>query len=238
MPHCVLCNQTVAAWVPHPQIEHRSEFSIIMQVVGSDLAVYQCPNCASNDRERHLWLFLGAAGIVKALGAMRILHLAPERPLEPLIAAFNPVEYVRGDLHPSRPGHQRIDVESLPFEDSRFDLILCNHILEHVSDPARALRELHRCLRSGGTLVAQTPYSPLLRGTLEITQTPTPEFARLFFGQDDHVRLFGADIGTYFQQAGFTTDAAIPNEAVLPGVSAAEGGFNAREPFFAFSKQG
>jgi SAM-dependent methyltransferase len=236
MPHCVLCNQTVSGWVPHPHIEHRSEFSKIMRVVGSDLSVYQCPNCGSNDRERHLWLFLGAAGIPKMLGAMRILHLAPERPLEALIAARNPVDYVRGDLNPTRPDHQRIDVESLPFEDNRFDLILCNHILEHVFDPMRALRELHRCLKPGATLVAQTPYSPLLRRTMEITETPAPEFARLFFGQDDHVRLFGADIGTYFQQAGFATGEPIPNDAVLPGVSATERGFNPREPFFAFSK--
>jgi len=237
MPHCVLCNQTVPAWVPHPQSEHRSEFSKIMRVVGSDLSVYQCPNCGSNDRERHLCLFLNAAGVLKLLGAMRILHLAPERPLEPLIAACRPVDYVRGDLNPTRPDHQRIDVESLPFEDNRFDLILCNHILEHVSDPARALREMHRCLKPGGTLVAQTPYSPLLRRTMEITENPTPEFAKLFFGQDDHVRLFGADIGTYFQQAGFATGEPIPNDVVLPGISAAEGGFNPREPFFAFSKK-
>ena len=181
MPYCVICDQTVSGWVPHPLIEHRSEFMKILRTVGSDLSVYQCPNCGCNDRDRHLWLFLGAAGIPNALGTMRILHLAPELLLEPLIAARSPVEYVRGDLNPSRPGHQRIDTEALPFEDNRFDLILCNHVLEHVSDPMRALRELHRCLRPGGTLVAQTPYSPMLRRTLEITEKPTPEFARLFF---------------------------------------------------------
>jgi len=236
MPRCAVCSQTVPAWKPHPHIEHRSEFAKLMRVVGSDLNVYQCPACGCNDRERHLWLFLNAAGVAEALPRMRVLHLAPEPYVERLIAGLKPLEYVRGDLRPTRTEHMRIDVEQLPFEAARFHLIICNHVLEHVGDPLRALREMHRCLAPGGTLVAQTPFSPLLRRTMEITEAPTPDFARLFFGQEDHVRLFGADIGDYFREAGFSGGDPIPNGAALGQIDAGEYGFNAREPFFAFSR--
>lgn len=236
MPRCVICNQSVEHWQPHPLIEHRSEVSRILRVVGSDLRVYGCPACGCNDRDRHLWLFLNAAGVLGALSSMRVLHIAPERVPEQLILAASPAEYVRGDLHPTRPDHVQLNVEGLPFEDGRFDLVLCNHVLEHVNDPALAVREMRRCLRPGGTLVAQTPYSPLLRRTLEINEPASPDFARLFFGQEDHVRLFGADIVDVFRQAGFDPGLPIPSEAVLPGFDPGEFGFNAREPFFAFTR--
>ena len=236
MPRCVICNQNVAAWTPHPHIEHRSEFTKLMRVVGSDLSLYQCPACGCNDRDRHLWLFLDAGGLLQSMPGRRVLHLAPELHIEQLVTRLGPAEYVRGDLHPTRAGIVRADIENLPFEAGSFDLAICNHVLEHVGDPLRALRELHRCLAPGGTLVAQTPYSPLLRRSFEIVEKPTPDFARLFFGQDDHVRLFGADIGDYFRQAGFAGGDPIPSEAALGTLDPAEFGFNAREPFFAFSR--
>lgn len=236
MPRCIICKQSVDSWTPHPHIEHRSEFTKLMRVVGSDLTVYQCPVCGCNDRDRHLWLFFEAAGLLKAIPGKRVLHLAPEAHLEQLIAQLGPSNYVRGDLHPSRTGIERIDVENLQFAQASFDFAICNHVLEHVADPLRALQELHRCLAPGGTLVAQTPYSTLLRRTMEIVEPPTADFARLFFGQDDHVRLFGADIGEYFRLAGFSGDGPIASDQVLRKLDAAEYGFNAREPFFQFAR--
>lgn len=234
--HCAVCGQSVPGWLPHPHLGQRSPFMKLMQAVGSDLQHYQCPACGCNDRDRHLWLYFQALGVPAQLAGARVLHLAPERRLEPLIEACRPAQYVRGDLHPTRPDIRRVDAESMPFQDAAFDLLIANHLLEHVADPRRALAEFARCLRPGGLLVAQTPYSPLLRATFELKVPPGPDFATMFYGQRDHVRLFAEDIVGLFQAAGFEGE-LLPHEVLLPEVSAAGAGVNPREPLFMFTRR-
>jgi len=233
--HCCICNRDVEAWLPHPHLGRRSEFMKVLGTVGSDLSVYQCPSCHSTDRDRHLWLYLLASGLPQRMASMRILHIAPEQHLETLIGRTGPREYVRGDLHPLRPGHLTLDVEALAFGDASFDLILCNHVLEHVASPERALAEFHRCLGPGGVLVAQTPYAPSLMHTLELTRPVSAEFAKLFYGQEDHVRLFGADIADRVRAAGFSGTLRSHAE-VLGELDAQALGCNVREPFFCFTR--
>ncbi len=235
MPECSICGTAVAHWSPHPQTAMRSEFMKLLDPVGSDLSVYQCPNCGCTDRDRHLWHYMRAIGLLQRLSSTQILHIAPEVHLEALIEALHPMAYVRGDLHPRRADHLPLDIESLPFDDGSFDLIICNHVLEHVASPARALGEFHRCLVPGGLLIAQTPYAPVLLKTMELNRPVSAGFAKLFFGQEDHVRLFGADIVDYFHQAGFSGE-LLEHSMVLGDLDAKAYGCNAREPFFAFSK--
>jgi hypothetical protein len=235
MPHCVICDQDVDRWLPHPHRERHSEFMRLVQTVGSDLAVYQCPACHCTDRDRHLWLYLRAAGVLQAIPGARVLHMAPELHLEQLIGALGPSHYVRGDLHPMRAGHVRLDIHQIPFGEGEFDLIICNHVLEHVAEPQRALAELHRCLTPAGLLIAQTPYSSRLKTTFEVEGSVTPEFAHQFYGQEDHVRLFGADIACHFRAAGFEGQ-LLAHSALLPNVQASDWGCNASEPLFAFWK--
>jgi SAM-dependent methyltransferase len=233
--NCCVCGQHVEAWLPHPHRQQRSEFMKLMEAVGSDLAVYQCPACLCTDRDRHLWLYMNAVGLPSRLAGAVVLHLAPERHLEALLMQLDIGAYVRGDLHPTRPDHLKLDAQALPFEDGSVDVIICNHVLEHVQDPQRALSEMYRCLENGGLLIAQTPYSPRLKRTLELNDAPSPEFARLFFGQNDHVRLFGTDLFQMVTAAGFKGDPAA-HESLLPDIDPQTFGCNAREPFFAFWK--
>ena len=235
MAFCCLCEQTVDAWVPHPGRAQRSPFMAMLGTVGSDLAVYGCPHCGCNDRDRHLWMYMASAGLPEQLAGARILHLAPEASLEPRLLACRPAEYVRGDLFPARAGILRVDAESIAFEDGRFDLIIANHLLEHVRHPERALAEFARCLAPGGLLIAQTPYAPALKHTFELETPPTEEFATIYYGQVDHVRLFGGDIGTLFNAAGLT-GSPMPHAQLLGEFDPLEFGCNGREPFFAFSK--
>jgi len=235
-PFCAICQHTVTHWLPHPHIDRlSSEFIYMMQCVGSDLSIYQCPRCGCNDRDRHLWLYMGAAGILKALPAARVLHIAPEAHIERLIQLHNPIEYVRGDLFPLSPNHVKINLEKLSFCDEYFDIIICNHVLEHVGDLQSSLRELYRCLSPHGVLIAQTPYSPVLKYTMECNAEVSPRFATYYFGQDDHIRLFGSDITNWFHRVGFQGE-PIGHEVMLKGLDAKALGCNLREPFFAFTK--
>jgi SAM-dependent methyltransferase len=233
MVFCVICRQHAPRWLPHPEASQTSEFIQVVGTVGSDLHHYQCPNCGCNDRDRHLWLYFHAVGLVDRVAGARVLHLAPERALVPLITALSPAVYVRGDLHPSSPGVQAMNAQALPFEDGCFDLIICNHVLEHVSDPEQALQEFRRCLVAGGLLVAQTPYAPRIKNTLELVDEGDEGFNTRYFGQADHVRLFGADVRDYFHRAGLSGE-LIAHDSLLADVDPAVYGCNRHEPLFAF----
>lgn len=235
MKHCIICNQSVSEWKAHPNITRRSEFTTLLEVVGSDLSIYECPACGCNDRERHLWLYMDSVGIINAINGMRVLHVAPEPHIEKLISSYNPKEYVCGDLLPQKSTHCKIDIQNLKYESDYFNLIICNHVLEHVSEPEIAVKEMKRCLTAGGFLIAQTPYSPLLKKTFELNIKPSEDFAKLFFGQEDHVRLFGKDINKIFINAGLTGE-MLSHEIVLKGIDSSKAGINAKEPFFLYTK--
>ncbi len=235
-PFCVVCEQPVSGWLPHPEAG-KADRSFMQQVesVGSTLEHYQCPNCGCNDRDRHLWLYLAFSRLLEDAPQKRILHIAPEARIEPRIRALAPLEYVVGDLHPRAQHHRRLNVEQLAFPDGYFDVVICNHVLEHVANPDRAMAELTRCLAPDGHLIAQTPYSPVLRNTFELNKPVTGTFATHYFGQSDHVRLFGADIADRFRAAGLAGD-LYSHTTVLAEVDPKTFGCNGREPFFLFSK--
>lgn len=232
---CVICNSTHSGWLPHPQIAARSSFCKLMNVIGSDLVNYLCPICRCNDRDRHLWLYMTAINLVEKIRNLRILHIAPESSIEKLLISLEPKEYVRGDLTPRHGSHIKIDIQKICFENETFDLIICNHVLEHVDSPGLALKEFSRVLSTGGHLIAQTPFTPSLKYTMEFTDVATPSFAKLFFGQEDHVRLFGRDLVQLFEYAGFCGE-FIEHHNLLEHADPLAFGVNRHEPFMYFQK--
>jgi SAM-dependent methyltransferase len=101
---------------------------------------------------------------------------------------------------------QRVDVQALPFSDGSFDAIVCNHVLEHVTDDRRALRELLRVLRPGGWAVLQVPRDLTREATFEDAAVATPRERERLFGQHDHVRVYGRDYADRVRRAGFDVD--------------------------------
>ncbi|CAG4910291.1 hypothetical protein R69919_03776 [Paraburkholderia gardini] len=232
---CVICEQPVDTWLAHPNINMRMDFMEHTETIGSILDKHNCPHCYCNDRDRHVWLYIAYSGILEDAPGKRILHIAPEASIEQRIRRLQPHEYIAGDLFPRSPDHRKINVEALDFPDGHFDLIICNHVLEHVDSPDVALAEFSRCLAPGGHVVAQTPYSPILKHTFELNKPASVPFKTWYFGQDDHVRLFGADIVDYFRDAGLNGD-LYPHATVLGNIDAYKAGCNVREPFFLFAK--
>jgi SAM-dependent methyltransferase len=206
-----------------------------LAMVGSDIDHFECPICGSHDRERHLLLYLNASGIMSSMPSMRILHFAPERGLSRLITAAMPIQYVKCDLHPVDIGVQQADIEAIPFAGEVFDLVIANHVLEHVDDDLRAVREICRVLRPGGTAILQTPYSAMLQRTWSDAGIKGDEPRRQAYGQEDHARLFGLDIFERFSVSGFLPCIATHSE-LLPGHDADRFGVNGLEPFFRFRR--
>jgi SAM-dependent methyltransferase len=234
--HCVACNRDVPAFIPFPGgWKSAPALMSALDVIGSDLDHYSCPRCGANDRERHLLLYLEQSGIFREAAGLQILHFAPEPAVERMITQRIPRKYVRADLFVVAPGMERIDLHAIPYPDGSFDVVIANHVLEHVADDARVLSEIRRVLRPGGTAVLQTPYSAVLSRTIEDPAVTSPESRLQLYGQADHVRLYGVDLFERIVAAGFRSRQS-SHEGALPDVDAAVFGVNRHEPFMCYSR--
>jgi ubiquinone/menaquinone biosynthesis C-methylase UbiE len=120
-----------------------------------------------------------------------------------------------------------MDLQALEICDNSISLVICNHVLEHVSDPGRALREIARVLRPGGIAILQTPWSPILRATIE-AEVDSDASRELLFGQVDHVRLFGRDFFDCIAESGMQP-VRISHQQVLSDLDASLYGVNCQE---------
>lgn len=233
---CVACGQKLHYFLPFAGgVQAALKVNQVLDVVGSDLRRYACPKCESNDRERHLILFCQRTVVAKIIPKSSILHFAPERRFSAYIKGLAPVRHVKADLFPSAPDVQKVDIMNMKFPDYSFDIVIANHVLEHVDDYGEALCEIQRVLRPGGLAILQTPFSAMLTETFEDKGIQSLSARELAYGQDDHVRLFGRDIFEQYSKAGFIARVT-SHESVLADVDADMYGVNRREPFFLFER--
>jgi SAM-dependent methyltransferase len=204
-------------------------------MIGSDIVNFTCPWCFAHDRERHLFLYLSECGLMSRVALADIIHFAPEARLAEKIAENGPRRYVRCDLIPASPEVMTADLQAIPFEDASFDLLIANHVLEHVEDERAALGEIRRVLRIGGHAVLQTPFCSGLERTWEDAAIVSPAARLQAFGQADHVRLFGADIFARIETVGLKSQVA-SHEEILSRFDSAQYGVNAAEPLFLFQR--
>jgi hypothetical protein len=161
-----------------------------------------CWSCGALERHRELALFLASRPELLRPG-LRILHVAPERPLRALLLAAQPGSYVTADLEEDDVD-VHMDLTAAPFDDGAFDVILCNHVMEHIPDDASALREIRRMLAPGGWAVVMTPIVQDI--TTEDPSIEDPAERLRLFGQEDHVRRYGWDYVDRLQAAGLLAD--------------------------------
>ena len=164
-----------------------------------------CPRCMSNARERLAYLYLKDRTSLFDQPA-RVLHVAPEPQLAKVLKRSPKMKYVSADLF--EPGVMtHFDIQQTPFADQTFDVVICNHVMEHVSDDSVAMAEVYRILKPGGWAMLQVPIALKLDRTIE-DPTATTDAQRIErFGQEDHVRLYCR--GDYIQRleaAGFAVN--------------------------------
>lgn len=206
-----------------------------LAMTGSDLDNFSCPECAAHDRERHLYLYLERLGILETIKTAQILHFAPEGRLTRLIEKLGPTRYVRADLFPNDATIEKIDMLDVPYSANTFDIVIANHVLEHVMNDLQALSELHRVLKPNGLAILQTPFSAKLEATFQDPGVDS-DVARLhLYGQEDHVRLYGKDIFRRFASSGLIAEIHTHAE-VLADIDFMKYGVNPQEPLFLFKK--
>jgi len=163
-----------------------------------------CPICNSFDRERLLYLYLANQTDVFEKPA-KLLHVAPEERLKNLLCSKTNLDYLTADLF-QKTVMVKMDITDIQFPENSFDIILCNHILEHVIDDRKAMAELYRVLKPGGWAILQVPMSLSLSNTYEDSSITSPADRETAFGQNDHVRIYAGDYLTRLADAGFNVD--------------------------------
>lgn len=127
--------------------------------------------------------------------------MAPEQCFVKRFEELHDSGYVTADL--ASDARVQMDVQAIPFADESFDVVLCNHVLEHVDDDRRAMHEIHRVLRPRGWAILQSPVDRSLDETYEDPTITSPSARERAFGQHDHVRVYGTDYGKRLAASGF-----------------------------------
>jgi SAM-dependent methyltransferase len=200
--HCPVCRSNVRLLKP---LGYDLPVILEKKIVGSGLRKAMCPVCGSSDRVRLLFLFLKSKTNLFAK-PVKLLHLAPEKPLSDIFIKHKNVDYLTADLNPEQV-MVKMDITAIQFPDNTFDAILCNHVLEHIPDDRKAMRELHRVLKPGGWAILQVPVSKVLEQTYEDYTITSPQEREKYFGQKDHLRIYGKDYFQRLKEAGFLVEA-------------------------------
>ncbi|MGY6559410.1 MAG: class I SAM-dependent methyltransferase [Nitritalea sp.] len=158
-----------------------------------------CPHCLSLERHRLMWLYLQEETSFFT-EPLRVLHVAPEHCFIRRFEGLTNLNYLTGDLE-SPLAQVKMDIHAIPFPDDSFDVVICNHVLEHVTDDIQACREIHRVLKPGGWSLLQSPVYDIAH-TYEDASITRPEEREKHFGQRDHVRKYGKDYAERLRRSG------------------------------------
>ncbi|RYZ38859.1 MAG: SAM-dependent methyltransferase [Sphingobacteriales bacterium] len=208
---CNFCGAVYQHFVPeYPGIRIRAVLDQYQVIAGYGDNVF-CPGCMSKNRERLLKAVLTDHVVLKG---KKILHCSPEPALHQFLKHDSNI--ITADLEPGfyrsvNKDVQFADVTALPFEDESIDIIVANHILEHIPDDIQAISEFHRVIKTGGLAILQVPYSEVLPATLEDKTIKDPHQQEKLFGQKDHVRIYALpDYLSRVKQCGFKVTVLSP----------------------------
>ena len=181
---CPVCEQSYSKFLPYGRIARPNAL---------------CPNCLALERHRLMWLFLREKTDFFT-AKLRVLHIAPEHCFIERFEALQNLDYVTADIE-SPLAKVKMDVHDIPFPDNSFDVVFCNHVLEHVTDDLKACSEFNRVLKPTSWGILQSPVYNLER-TLEDNSITDPAERERIFGQRDHVRKYGKDYASRLRNSG------------------------------------
>jgi SAM-dependent methyltransferase len=174
---CPVCEKSYSTFLPYGY--HNVRASVL------------CPGCFSLERHRLIWLFLKnkTRFFEKELD---LLHIAPEQCFYKKFKKLKNLRYITADMD-SPLADVKLDVQNMPFDDNRFDMVICNHVLEHVKDDLLAMREILRVLKPGGIAILLVPFLLDMPVTYEDPSITDPDERLKHFMQKDHYRIYGSD---------------------------------------------
>ena len=171
----------------------------------------QCVHCDALERHRLVWLFIQKKTTLFDDKSKKMLHVAPESCLEPRFRERMGDNYITADLLNPR-AMIKMDITDIQCADQSFDGIACSHVLEHVQDDRRAMREFCRVLKNDGWAIFLVPVTS--DHTIEDPSIIDPKERLRVFGQADHVRRYGPDFVNRLREAGFTVEIVGINDVV------------------------
>lgn len=202
--YCNLCESSVGFWRKIGE-NNRTVYTII----GNGQRRGGCPVCGSYDRNR--WQYYVIKNYTEILNQKSVvLHFAPEYPLLSKIMGNIGMNYYAADIQVGRADYV-VDITDIKFEEKKFDYIIANHVLEHISNESKAISELIRCLKDNGIIILSFPVTMETK-TLEDSNHISEEDRIKYYGQKDHVRLYGNDYIDRLKRYGLSLEAFIPNE--------------------------
>lgn len=196
---CPLCGSHLGRLLPcglkFPVLEEKN-------IIGGGYRLnVQCPICNATDRERLVYLYLLKRTDLFSK-PVRLLHIAPENGLNRVFKKCSNIDYLTADLY-ADDVMVKMDITDIEYPENCFDVIICNHVLEHVLDDSKAMSELLRVVKPGGWAILQVPISLSIEKTYEDSSIKTAAEKELHFGQSDHVRIYGLDYLDRLKNAGF-----------------------------------
>lgn len=162
------------------------------------------PSTLSLERHRLLWLYLKHDTNFFS-EQLKVLHFAPEQCFLKRFRQLKNLDYRTTDLE-SPIADVKADICNLPFEDNSYDVILCNHVLEHIPNDTKAMQELYRVMKPGGYGVFQIPQDLNRAKTFEDNSITDKAERSKIFGQYDHVRIYGRDYFDKLRSIGFKVE--------------------------------
>ncbi len=200
-----LARPLLAVWMKGDRftdpIDGKSYKSFLPYGYGHQRSNVLAPGTLSLERHRLLWLYLQNETDFFT-SRKKVLHFAPEQAFYQRFRAMANLDYTTTDLL-SPLADVKADICNLPFADDSYDLILCNHVLEHIPDDTKAMQELFRVMKPGGMGIFQIPQDLSRATTFEDDSITDPKERARIFGQYDHVRVYGRDYFDKLRSIGF-----------------------------------
>ncbi|PKP16212.1 MAG: SAM-dependent methyltransferase [Bacteroidetes bacterium HGW-Bacteroidetes-22] len=185
--HCPYCQKNFRTFLPGGE---KHDIIPRLDIIGAGYRKNMlCPRCYSTDRDRLLYLYFNSKPTIFT-NNIKILHIAPEGSLKAWLTKKASIQYQLGDKYAE--GYTdyyysreipEMDLTQLPFEDNRFDIFICNHVLEHIVDDQQALKEIYRTMKPGGLAILQVPIGHRLEKTYEDNSITSPAGRADHFGQ-------------------------------------------------------